>query len=137
MQYVQYKVLVHKSCIRVLKILFCGALMQITRTILKSAGIEKELTEKEILLLSEIGLDQIPAATNFVQFFSEMYNVSESGIWYTLKKLKRKRVVDFTEKGEAYRPLSLTDRGISILRQNKAVQKVRSFEGPIAVAGRV
>jgi repressor of nif and glnA expression len=109
--------------------------MQITRTILKSAGIKNKFTEKEIILLSEIGLDQIPAATNFVQYFSQRYNISESGIWYTLKKLKRKRVVDFTEKGEAYKPLSLTDNGITILRQKGALSKTKLMNNPITSVG--
>ena len=110
--------------------------MQLSKTIVRSAGkLNKRLNNKELALLSEIGLDQIPAATNFVEFFSESYGASPSGVWYTLKKLKKERVVDFTEKGEAYKPLSLTENGISILRQNSAVQKTRLINRPIAAVG--
>ncbi|MEM0200879.1 MAG: hypothetical protein QXD23_00545 [Candidatus Micrarchaeaceae archaeon] len=111
--------------------------MQITRTIFKSAGIEKKFTQKEILLLSEIGLDQIPAATSFVQYFSEMYNMSQSGIWYTLKKLKKRRVVDFTERGEVYKPLSLTEEGIHIIRKQKLeINNSFNMDVPMITRGR-
>jgi len=75
--------------------------------------------EKELLILSELGLDQVPSATSFVEFVSGKYSLSASGVWYTLKKLKRKRVVDFTEKGEGYKPLSLTSMGVSIFRKQQ------------------
>ena len=75
------------------------------------------LSEKELVLLSEIGLDQIPSASSFVSFVSEQYGLSQSGVWYILKKLKQKRVVDFTEKGEGQRPLALTGLGIKEFRQ--------------------
>ncbi len=74
------------------------------------------LSEKEMLLLAEIGLNEIPTATDFVEFASENYAMSQSGIWYTLKKLKKEGVLDFTEKGEAYRPLALTEGGMKVLR---------------------
>ena len=124
------------NCVRVFKKSFCGALMQLPKTIVRSAGkLNKTLNDKELALLSEIGLDQIPAATNFVEFFSQSYGASPSGVWYTLKKLKKERVVDFTEKGEAYKPLSLTENGISILRQNSAIQKTKILNRPITAVG--
>ena len=75
------------------------------------------ISAKELTLLSEIGLDQIPTATSFVDFASNRYTVSASGIWYTLKKLKKWGIVDFMEKGEGYKPLALTARGITLLRK--------------------
>ncbi|MGC8479510.1 MAG: hypothetical protein ACP5M9_02470 [Candidatus Micrarchaeia archaeon] len=110
--------------------------MQITSVIFKSAEDVKRLKEKEVLLLSEIGLDQIPAATNFVEFFAQSYSMSQSGVWYTLKKLKKERVVDFTEKGEAYRPLALTDNGLKILRSIMLDEKRKIMSRPSVVGGR-
>ena len=103
---------------------------EMSKILTRSAGKIKPLNEKEFVLLSEIGLDQIPAATNFVEFFAENYGVSQSGTWYTLKKLKKERVVDFTEKGEVYKPLSLTKIGLAMLRkqgvQTREIQNVRT-----------
>jgi hypothetical protein len=76
-----------------------------------------KVSEKEAVLLSEIGLGQIPTATEFVEYIAEAYGASQSGIWYTLKKLKGKRLLDFTEKGESSRPLTLTEDGINVLRR--------------------
>ncbi len=96
--------------------------MQVAKTIVRelSAG-ESEacLSRKEIVILSEIGLECIPTATSFVEYMSEKYGISASGVWYTLKRLKEKRVVDFTERGrgEEYRPLSLTAGGREIARK--------------------
>jgi hypothetical protein len=75
------------------------------------------VSEKELAMLSEIGFDQIPTATSFVEFISSKYSASPSGIWYTLKKLKKLGILDFTEKGEEYRPLSLTRHGVMVLRK--------------------
>ncbi len=74
------------------------------------------VTEKELTLLHEIGLNLIPTATDFVDYMSSKYTASQSGIWYTLKKLKREGIVDFTEKGEEPRPLGLTQRGTKMIR---------------------
>lgn len=60
---------------------------------------EHRLSEKEVLLLAEIGLNEIPTATDFVEFASEQYRMSQSGIWYTLKKLKKVGMLDFMERG--------------------------------------
>lgn len=80
------------------------------------------INEKELVLLSEIGLTEIPAATNFVEYIAEKYDVSASGIWYTLKKLKRWGLLDFTERWEDYRPLALTELGVRMLRSRKMEQ---------------
>ncbi len=74
------------------------------------------LSEKEVVLLAEIGLNQIPTATEFVEYASAAYGMSQSGIWYTLKKLKEKGILSFTEKGDEYRPLALTEGGMKLLR---------------------
>ena len=74
------------------------------------------VTDKELMLLYEIGLNVIPTATDFVDYVSSKYQVSQSGIWYTLKKLKKERIVDFTEKGEEPKPLGLTEFGMKVIR---------------------
>ena len=74
------------------------------------------VTDKELMLMYEIGLNLIPTATDFVDFISMKYEVSQSGIWYTLKKLKKENLVDFTEKGEEPKPLSLTEVGMKVIR---------------------
>ena len=74
------------------------------------------VTDKELRLLYEIGLNIVPTATDFVDFVSAKYNLSKSGVWYTLKKLKKEKLVDFTEKGEEARPLGLTELGMKVIR---------------------
>ena len=82
----------------------------------RSGSLALSFNEKDWIILSEIGLGQIPTATSFVDFVSEKHGFSASGIWYTLKKLKKIGLLDFTEKGEMYRPLSLTGEGLGVLR---------------------
>ncbi len=74
------------------------------------------VTDKELMLLYEIGLNVIPTATDFVDHVSSKYQVSQSGVWYTLKKLKKEHMVDFTEKGEGPKPLGLTEFGMKVIR---------------------
>ncbi len=74
------------------------------------------VTDKELRLLYEIGLNVVPTATDFVDFISSKYGASQSGVWYTLKKLKRAGLVDFMEKGERARPLELTEMGMRVIR---------------------
>ncbi len=74
------------------------------------------VTDKELMLLYEIGLNLIPTATDFVDHIASKYEVSQSGVWYTLKKLKKEGIVDFTEKGEEPKPLGLTEFGMKVIR---------------------
>ena len=97
--------------------------MQVAKLLVRSAlEAQQELcfNDKELLVLSEIGLNQVPSATSFVEYVAGEYGLSPSGIWYTLKKLKQKRVVDFTEKGEGLKPLALTELGVRIFRQQRS-----------------
>jgi DNA-binding MarR family transcriptional regulator len=77
-----------------------------------------KISPKERTILSEIGLEEIPTATNFVEYLADRYGMSQGGIWYTLKKLKKEGLLDFKEKGEEYKPLALTEGGVSVLRNN-------------------
>ena len=94
-----------------------------------------EVNEKEFLMLSEVGLDQIPTATSFVAFVSERYALSPSGIWYTLKKLKKDGLLDFMEKGEGYKPLSLTSKGVAMLRKHAPVS-TSAYEEAVPISTR-
>ncbi|MGC8710546.1 MAG: hypothetical protein ACP5RF_02980 [Candidatus Micrarchaeia archaeon] len=75
-----------------------------------------EVTEKELLIIMEIGYDNITSASRFVDYIFEKHSFSKSAIWYNLKKMKKKGAIDFAEKGEEYRPLALTKQGIEMLR---------------------
>jgi len=75
-------------------------------------------TRKEQIILAEIGFDEISTATSFVEYLFEKYGFSRSCIWYNLKKLKHKGVLDFAEKceSEVNKPLFLTKEGVGTLR---------------------
>ncbi len=84
--------------------------------ITRNKNLGLKVTDKEITILYEIGLDLIPTATELVENISMKYAVSQSGIWYTLKKLKFEGLIDFAEKGEEHRPLALTELGTHVIR---------------------
>ncbi len=75
-----------------------------------------KVTDKELTILYEIGLEAIPTATELVESVAHKYDASVSGVWYTLKKLKAYGLVDFAEKGQDHRPLSLTEAGTRAIR---------------------
>jgi hypothetical protein len=92
------------------------------------------VTEKELMLMYEIGLNLIPTATDFVDYVSSKYEVSQSGIWYTLKKLKKQNIVDFTEKGEEPKPLGLTDFGMKVIRSKVVDVENRQYHQVVMAA---
>ncbi|MGC8676407.1 MAG: hypothetical protein ACP5T3_02745 [Candidatus Micrarchaeia archaeon] len=81
-------------------------------------------------LIIEIGFDEIDTATSFVEYYCESYGESKSSIWYRLKRLKEMGFLDFAEKGEQPRPLSLTQQGKELLRQShvRASLKVALYQ---------
>ncbi len=96
--------------------------VQAARTIVRGLPVRKpgvEISTKELMIISEIGLEDVPTATSFVEYISERHGISQSGIWYTLKKLKGKGILDFAERGrgEAGKPLSLTKEGTETARR--------------------
>jgi hypothetical protein len=91
-----------------------------------SIALEVLFTDKEVALLAEIGLGEIPTATSFVEYFCSKYGISRSGAWYCLKKLKKEGVVEFTEKGEEYRPLRMTEKGLEVFRSQMYESKLGS-----------
>ncbi len=74
------------------------------------------LSEKELLIIMEIGYEQIGSASSFVDYIYESYGLSKSTVWYNLKKLKKKNLVSFAEKGEEQKPLELSKLGIYVMR---------------------
>jgi len=79
------------------------------------------ISDKAATLIMEIGFGEMATATSFIDYISMKYGVSKSGAWYCLKKLKRAGIVEFTEKGEPYVPLSLTAKGVGLFRQFRGV----------------
>ena len=91
------------------------------------------LSGKKLAIVHEIGIAEVPTATAFVAYVAVKYSISESGVWYVLKTLKRDGVVDFTEKGEEQRPLTLTCKGMRMVRRGQvgisksAIRRDRGF----------
>jgi DNA-binding PadR family transcriptional regulator len=90
------------------------------------------LSGKEAWLLAEIGMDWGSTATSFVDYVCSAYDISRSGVWYCLKKLQKEGVVEFTEKGEGYKPLRMTEQGLEAfrvymceVRKHEQIQKKR------------
>ncbi len=77
--------------------------------------------EKAYVILSEIGYEHMASATSFVLYIHDKYGISESTVWYTLKKLKRQGLLEFGSRGEG-KPLELTRAGISAFRSIIAVR---------------
>lgn len=76
---------------------------------------ELKLSEREQLLLVEIGGDEIDTATSFVNYINEEYGFSKSAIWYNLNQLKQDGLVEFANKDETGKPLTLTKDGMRAL----------------------
>lgn len=93
------------------------------------------VTDKELALMYEIGLNLIPTATDFVDYISSKYEKSQSGIWYTLKKLKKEGLVDFTEKGEGPKPLGLTELGMKVIRSRVLDVRNRQYHRIVFAPG--
>lgn len=115
--------------------------MQVAKTIVRDVSKSLSLfsiSSKEEAIMCEIGLEEIPTATSFVEYMSQEYECSASGIWYTLKKLKEKGLVDFTEKvkGEKDKSLSLTHNGREVVRR-KGMEAARLHVGRSVASMRV
>jgi DNA-binding PadR family transcriptional regulator len=75
-----------------------------------------KLSRREQLILLEIGYDAIDSASAFVGYMSEEYGFSKSSLWYNLKRLKERKLLDFATKDEPGKTLVLTRRGAEQLR---------------------
>ena len=69
------------------------------------------LTEREQLVVLEIGKDSIDSASSFVGYISEMYGFSKSAVWYNLNRLKEKGLADFASRDDPGKALALTRSG--------------------------
>ncbi|MEM0154950.1 MAG: hypothetical protein QW814_03910 [Methanothrix sp.] len=74
-----------------------------------------KLTEREQLVILEIGSDTIDSASSFVGYISDTYGISKSSVWYLLNRLKEKELLDFASRDELGKPLRLTQLGRSAL----------------------
>ncbi|MCL4389599.1 hypothetical protein M1397_03265 [Candidatus Marsarchaeota archaeon] len=86
-------------------------------------GLDDMLTRREQLVILEIGDDSIASASSFVDYLCESYAISKSSIWYILKRLKEKEILDFASRNEPGKSLTLTKGGAEKLR---LVEKNRS-----------
>ncbi len=92
-----------------------------------SSAYRSKLCEKEKIIIMEIGYEQIDSASAFVDYVYEEYGLSKSTVWYNLKKLKKKGILSFAEKGEEQKPLELTKLGIMLMR-NLASMGAKGYE---------
>jgi hypothetical protein len=99
---------------------FLGALVQVGKIKYNGNFVGFRLGGADGAMLREIGLAEIPTATSFIEFFCDKYGMSKSGAWYCLKKLKKMGVVEFREKGEEYKPLKMTGKGLDVFRGHSA-----------------
>ena len=74
-----------------------------------------KLSEREQLVISEMGSDSIDSASSFVSYMSESYGISKSSVWYLLNRLKEKELLDFASRDEMGKPLMLTSLGRKVL----------------------
>lgn len=71
---------------------------------------EQKLTQRELLVLAEIGQDVIDSASSFVSYMSESYGLSKSSVWYNLNKLRELDYIEF----EPGKTLRLTPGGVNL-----------------------
>ncbi len=94
------------------------------------------LSKREQLIVLEIGRDAIDSASAFVTYMSESYGFSKSSVWYNLKRMKEKKVLDFASKDEQGKALVLTKSGVHELASlGRAGVKLASFEEYATIPG--
>jgi DNA-binding PadR family transcriptional regulator len=81
------------------------------------SGVYKDIKigRREQLIMLEIGKDQIDTASSFVDYIRDMYGFSKSSVWYCLNRLRESRLVEFANRDEIGKPLSLTRQGLGEL----------------------
>ncbi|MEM0124431.1 MAG: hypothetical protein QXF41_02730 [Candidatus Micrarchaeaceae archaeon] len=75
----------------------------------------KRISERERLVLAEIGRDRIDTASSFVDYMNDFYGIPKSSLWYLLNVMKRRGMLDFASKGESGKGLYLTSKGLAYL----------------------
>ena len=81
-------------------------------------------SERERLIILEIGRDRIDSASSFVDYIASEYSISRSSVWYSLNSLKDKGVVHFADRFSMGEPLVLTNTGLTILPDIKSAHEV-------------
>ncbi len=104
---------------------------------IRNKNLGLKVSDKELTILYEIGLDIVPTATELVEYVSQKYGASESGVWYTLKKLKSESLVDFAERGEVHKPLALTDAGRHAIRSRIVDVQNRQYHYLVGAVGEI
>lgn len=79
-------------------------------------GLGVMLSRREQLVMLEIGLDSIASASSFVEYMCDSYGISKSSVWYILKRLKDRNLLDFATKDEPGKILGLTRYGKDALQ---------------------
>ncbi len=76
------------------------------------------VSDRDRLIISEIGLDRIDSASCFVDYISDIYGIAKSTAWYSLKRLKASDLLYFPGKKEESEPgLFLTGKGKVLLQK--------------------
>ncbi len=100
--------------------------MVITRVCSKT-----KLSQREELIVLEIGKDKIDTATAFVDYIGGEYGVSKSSVWYHLNKLKEAGLLTFATKEEkGLKALSLTREGRLLLREMELGMRMAASQNP-------
>lgn len=88
---------------------------------------KSKLSDRELLVISEIGSDMIDSASKFVDYMSDVFGFSKSSVWYTLNRLKERGLLDFASRLEVGKPLMLTGSG---RQRMSAYAQERHARGP-------
>jgi DNA-binding PadR family transcriptional regulator len=92
-------------------------------------SIALDLSRREQLLLLEIGRDGADSASGFVGYMSDVYRFSKSSLWYNLKRMKDKGILDFASREQPGKALALTRHGLRMLeRLARSGIKLQEFE---------
>lgn len=91
------------------------------------------LTRREQLVMIEIGIDSISSASSFVEYMEESYRISRSSVWYTLKRLKERNLIDFASRDELGKSLGLTRQGRECLQvvERSKTEILKYFTGAV------
>ncbi len=83
---------------------------------------EIRISRREQLMLLEIEEDFIDTASSFVDYMKDEYGFSKSSVWYCLNRLKGFGLVEFANKDEIGKPLSLTRHGLDELARLESIR---------------
>ncbi len=93
-------------------------------------------SERERLIILEIGRDRIDSASSFVEYISSEYSISRSSVWYSLNSLKDKGIVHFANRFSMGEPLILTSTGLTVLPDIKSAHESPAASNSIVLLNR-